>query len=80
VREDLLDHHRVFNAGNDPDAAATSLAGLEIDVDHVLEALRLRLMAACRSGGVCSCAASGALAWHSDVVILAPTTTPLVSN
>ena len=36
--EDLRNHHRILDAGNDPNGAATGLTGLDIDVEHALEA------------------------------------------
>ena len=38
--EDLLDHHRVFNTGNDLDGAAAFTAGFHVDIEDALEALR----------------------------------------
>ena len=64
VVEDLLDDQRIFDAGDDLDGAAAALAGLDVDVEHTLQALRLRLMAARRSAGVGSsdaCDAPGLL-------------------
>ena len=60
--EDLLDHQRVFDAGDDLDAAAASLTGLDVDVEYPLQAQRLKLMAARRSAGVVSSGTSDALA------------------
>ena len=62
VGEDLLDHLRVFDAGDDLDAAAASLTGLDVDVEYPLQAQRLKLMAARRSAGVVSSGTSDALA------------------
>lgn len=39
--EYLLDHHRVFDADNDPDGAAACPADLDVNVKHTLEPLRL---------------------------------------
>lgn len=55
VGEDLLDHHRIFDAGDDLDDAAAFTAGLDVDVEHPLGSLRLRLIDARRSAGVGSC-------------------------
>ena len=38
--ECLLDNHGIFNAGDHVDAATTFSAGLDIDVEDALEALR----------------------------------------
>ena len=38
--EDLLDHHRILNAGNDLDGTAAFPAGLDVDGEHPLESLR----------------------------------------
>ena len=46
--EDALDDGGVFNAGDDLDAAAEGVAGFDVDVEHTLQTLGLRLMAACR--------------------------------
>jgi len=40
--ENLLDHHWVLDAGNDPDRFAAGLASLYVDVKYTLQALRLR--------------------------------------
>ena len=48
VGEDLLDHYRLFDAGDDLDWAAAALAGPDVDVEDPLQALCLRLMAARR--------------------------------
>ena len=39
VGQDLLNHHRVFDAGGDLDAAAAGLAALDVDIEYALEAL-----------------------------------------
>jgi hypothetical protein len=62
VGQDLLNHHRVFDAGGDLDAAAAGLAALDVDVEYALEALSLRLIAARRSAGDVSSGACDALA------------------
>jgi hypothetical protein len=54
VPEDLLDHHRIVDAGDDLNLAAAALAGLDVDIEHPLQASRLKLMAARRSAGVVS--------------------------
>ena len=51
VSEDLLDHRRFFDAGDDLDVTAAVLAGLDVDVENALQTLRLRLIAARRSTG-----------------------------
>jgi len=33
VGQDLLNHHRVFDAGGDLDGAAAGLAALDVDID-----------------------------------------------
>ena len=40
VIEDLLDYHRIFDAGDDPDLAAAFPADLDVDIENVLQALR----------------------------------------
>ena len=50
--ENLLDHHRVFDAGNDPDRPAAGSAGLDVDAKYALQALCLSLIEARRSAGV----------------------------
>lgn len=39
--EDLLDHRRVFDTGKALDGAAAFTAGIDVDVEHPFEALRL---------------------------------------
>jgi len=41
MRENLLDHHWVLDAGNDPGRSAAGLASLYVDVKYTLRALRL---------------------------------------
>ena len=36
---DLLDHHRVFNAGDNPDGSAAGPTGLDVNAKNPLEAL-----------------------------------------
>jgi AhpD family alkylhydroperoxidase len=45
VREDRLDHYRIFDARDDAHRAAAARAGLHVDAEHALQAL-------CRSAGV----------------------------
>lgn len=40
VIKDLLDHYRVFNAGDDFHGAAAAAAGLDVDIENTLEPLR----------------------------------------
>ena len=40
VGEDLLDDHRIIDAGDDLDAAAASPTGLDVDVEYPHQALR----------------------------------------
>jgi hypothetical protein len=40
VSEDLLDHRRIFDAGDDFHRATAFLAGLDVDIENALEALR----------------------------------------
>ena len=40
MREDLLDHHRVLDAGDDLHCATTPLTPLDVDLEHALEAAR----------------------------------------
>ena len=40
VGEDLLDHHRIVDAGDDPHRPAAFTAGLDVDIEHPLETLR----------------------------------------
>ncbi len=61
VSEDFLDHRRILDAGNDPDGATAGSAGLDVDVEHPFQALRLSLIDARRSLGVFSCPSSHAL-------------------
>jgi hypothetical protein len=35
----LPGHHRVFNAGNNPDVATAFAAGFDIDIEHSLQSL-----------------------------------------
>ena len=37
--EDLLDHHRTLDAGDDLDVAAAGLAGLDVDAEDTLQTL-----------------------------------------
>ena len=46
-----LDHGRSFDAGNDLHLPATGFADLDIYLEHALQTLRLRLIAAWRSAG-----------------------------
>lgn len=39
VGKDLLDHHRIFNAGDDLDGVAAAVADLDVDVENALQAL-----------------------------------------
>ena len=39
VGEDLLDHHRIVDAGDDPHRPAAFPAGLDVDIEHPLETL-----------------------------------------
>ena len=41
VREDLLDHHRILDAGDDPDGATARPVGLHVDAKYALQALRI---------------------------------------
>ena len=50
--EDLSDHPRVFDAGDDPDGASACPAGLDVDPEYALQTLDLRLMAARRFDAV----------------------------
>jgi len=52
--QDLPDHLGIFDAGDDPDLPTAGRTGLDVDAEHALQALRLRLMAAWRCGGVFS--------------------------
>ena len=52
MSEYLLDDVGVLNAGDDPHRTAAGRTGLDVDPEHPLEALRLRLIAARRSAGV----------------------------
>ena len=49
MRQEALDHRRVFDAGNDLHNPATGFAGL--DIEYALQTLRLRLIAARLSTG-----------------------------
>jgi len=40
MRQDALDHGRIFDAGNDLHLPATGLAGLDIDPEYELQTLR----------------------------------------
>jgi hypothetical protein len=40
LREDLVDHRRVFDPGGDLDLTASGLADLDVGVEYALEALR----------------------------------------
>jgi hypothetical protein len=51
VGEDLLNHHRIFNAGNDLDVAAAAFADLDIDVGGG------NLATSYRSAGIAVCEA-----------------------
>ena len=37
--EELVDHHRIFDAGDDLDDATAAVAGLDVDVEHTLQVL-----------------------------------------
>ena len=50
VLKDLFDHRRIFDARDDLDRATTVLAGLDIDLEHPLQSLRLRLIDTWRAG------------------------------
>ncbi len=57
MREDRLDHHRIFDARNDAHRAAAGRAGLNVDAEHALEALGPAHCAA--PLGRCSCIGLG---------------------
>jgi len=40
VDEDFLNHLRIFDAGDDLDVASSIIAGLDVDVEYTLQALR----------------------------------------
>jgi len=40
MSEDLFDHYRVFDAGNDLGGAAAFTAGLDVDIEYTLQSLR----------------------------------------
>jgi len=40
VPEDLINYHWIFDASDDLDVAAAALAGLDVDVENTLQALR----------------------------------------
>jgi hypothetical protein len=40
VGENLPDHHRIFDAGDDAHRPAAGCAGLDVDPEHALQALR----------------------------------------
>jgi len=42
VHEDFFDHHRVFDAGHVLDAAAATLADLDVSLKYALQALLSR--------------------------------------
>ena len=44
VPEDLINYHRIFDAGDECDVAA-ALAGLDVDVENALQALRQPILA-----------------------------------
>ena len=56
--EDCLDHRRRFDARDDLDRATTVLAGQDVNLEHALQSLRLRLIETWRAGagssGVCA--------------------------
>jgi len=62
VGEDLLNHHRSFDTGDDLDGAAAAVAGLDVDVEYSFQTRRLRLMATRRSASVGSSVACNVLA------------------
>jgi hypothetical protein len=39
VRENLRDHHRVFDTGDDPERTAAGPAGLDVDAEYPFQAL-----------------------------------------
>ncbi len=39
MRENLLDHHRVLDAGDDPERATTGRTGLDVDAEDAHQAL-----------------------------------------
>lgn len=46
MRQNLLDHHRIFNAGDHLHRAIARLAGRDVNLEYPLQSLRLRLIAA----------------------------------
>ena len=60
--EDLTDDVGILDAGVNLDVPAAGLAGLDVDIEHALEALRSRLMAARRSADLVSSGACDARA------------------
>ena len=51
LRQDAFDHRRIFEARNHLHRPATGLTGFYLNLEHPLQALRLRLIAAWRSTG-----------------------------
>jgi len=66
VIEDLLDQHRVFDAGNDLDGAAAFTTGLDVDIEYTLQSLRPGHRCPALSGRLVRC-----FIGHSGFVALA---------
>jgi hypothetical protein len=54
VSENLLDHHRIFDAGHYPDGPAAGSTGLDVDTINTFEALYLSPIEARRAAGCCA--------------------------
>ena len=59
MRQDALDHRRIFEAGNDLHLPATGCAGFYLDLEHALQSLGLSLIAAWRLVGDSSALTAG---------------------
>ncbi len=51
VNENLIDYHRVLDAGDDSDSTTTFLAGLDVDAKYAFEALRRPRLRSAALGG-----------------------------
>jgi hypothetical protein len=65
VREGLLNHYRIFNAGDDLDTAAAAVAGLDVDVEYAFQILPGSM----KTKSSCEKALRPGLAWQSEDVV-----------
>ena len=50
MRKDRLDHHRIFDTGDDAQRAAAVRAGIDVDAEHALKRCAQRIATWCSAG------------------------------